>query len=212
MSSGEVIAIDPMAPDQQIIDRVTDLILNNGVVVAPTETRYGLLTRADQPENVKRVYKIKQRNLNLPTAVLIKSVGDLDEHIRVNDLARTLAQKFLPGPLTLVGKSVSALKAPVVIDGRIGLRVSSSPLVAALTESVGIALTATSANLSGQPEPVLCIDILDSFGNAVDLYLDAGRLHGPVSTVVDISVRPPKLLREGAISSDEIISVIGDVQ
>lgn len=212
MTSGEVVTIDPQAPDQQTIERVTDLIKNNGLVVAPTETRYGLLVRADRPENVKRMYGVKMRDMNLPTAIFVNCRDDLAEYLLMNELAKLLAEKFLPGPLTLVGESVSSLKAPVVIDGKIGLRVSSSRLMVALTKSVRLPLSATSANRSGQPELVTCLEIVNSLGEAVDLYLDAGRLEGDVSTVVDISQRPPRLLREGAISSGEIISVVGGVQ
>lgn len=212
MTSGEVVTIDPRAPDQQTIKRVTDLIMNNGVVVVPTETRYGLLVRADRADNVKRIYDIKKRDLNLPTAVFVGHTGDLKEHLRMNQLSILLAQKFLPGPLTLVGESISSLESPIVINGKIGLRVSSSLLMAALTKAVPFPLTSTSANRSGQLEAVTCGEIVESLGNEVDLYLDAGPLEGPVSTVIDTSSQPPKILREGAISSEEISAIVGSVR
>jgi L-threonylcarbamoyladenylate synthase len=209
MMSGELLRIDQNRPEPDTIKLAADLIRSNKVVVAPTETRYGMLVRADLQKTVQHIYKIKRRDLSLPTAIFVSSTNQIGDYLELTQEVNQLTTKFLPGPLTLVGKAVCDLPAPVVISGRIGVRVSSSPLIAALTAETGLPITATSANLSSYPEPVTCGEILDVFGDLVDLYLDAGQLEGAVSTVVDLSSTPIQILREGAISRLLILDAVG---
>jgi tRNA threonylcarbamoyl adenosine modification protein (Sua5/YciO/YrdC/YwlC family) len=98
-----------------------------------------------------------------------------------------------------------------VVDGKIGLRWSSSPVIDGLLRRLECPLTATSANISGRPDPESVEEIVSQFGDRVDLYLDAGPLTGPTSTVVDCSGEKPKILRDGAIPRAEIEREIGQV-
>jgi L-threonylcarbamoyladenylate synthase len=125
--------------------------------------------------------------------------------------AQHLASRYLPGPLTLVLEAVSDLKPPLVIDSRIGLRVSSSSIIQSLLSMASFPLTATSANISGAEEPDSIASVMEAFGHHVDLYLDGGMLREPVSTVVDCYGGDVKILREGAISRSAIETCLGEL-
>lgn len=204
ITKGEIIAIDPIEPDPTIIDRAAALLVDDGIIVAPTETRYGLLTRADRPQNLQRLYRLKERDLKAPMAVFVKDKTMLAEQAQLSEAANRLARRFLPGPLTLVVNANGPDNPPVVNGGKMGVRVSSSPLIKALADRVNYPITATSANKSGRPDPTGIEDAIADFGDQVDLYLDSGELDGPLSTVVDCTRQPVLILREGALSREEI--------
>lgn len=192
------------APSPSVIAQATQVILAGGVVVAPTETRYGLLARGDSQTALEKVYELKKRLLTQPTALMVPDRAALPRFGVMTPEAERLAAAYLPGPVTLVLRALHDWAPPRVVDGRIGLRCSSAPVVAALLASARCDLTATSANLSGEPEPDTVDEINAEFGNEVDLYLDGGPLRGPVSTVVDCSAPGVKVLREGAIPAADI--------
>jgi len=199
-----ILRIDRRHPDKDTLVKAAELIKNDGVVVGPTETRYGLMVRADRDKALARIYDLKKRDRTTPTAVFVPSADAIDQLGRVNDSARRLTECFLPGSLTLVVRARRELGPPLVVNDRIGLRWSSSPVVAGLLETTGLFLSATSANLSGGDEPESIDDIAAVFGDGVDLYLDGGRLAGEVSTVVDCYTEEYKILRTGAVAVSAI--------
>lgn len=209
MSSPRVIKVADSIADGKTVDEVVRILSIGGLVVAPTETRYGLLVRADDAAAVEKLFALKKRQGRMPTAIFIKSVDQIARFGRTTETADRLAAAFLPGPLTLVLKAVEGGCSPVVVDGTIGLRLSSDPLIAGIVGSAAFPITATSANLSGSPDVDTIDRIISIFGVEVDLYLDAGNRDGDVSTVVDCSSELPVVLREGAISSAEIMAAAG---
>lgn len=182
------------------------LIEERSLLILPTETRYGLVARADLDETVRAVFDLKQRPYDSPTALFVSwpSVESLAE---VTESARKLADRFLPGPLTLVLKATRDLGPSLSMHGKVGVRVSSHPLIQALMERVSLSLTATSANLNGQPELETLAEMPRAFADTVALAVDAGRLNSPTSTVVDCTTDEVKILREGALSRTEIEKV-----
>lgn len=198
------LTIDPAAPDHETLDRAAEVIRAGGLVVAPTETRYGLLGQATDPTAVRRLCAAKGRAFHHPVAAFVASIEELDRYAEVGEAARTLAARFLPGPLTLVLRTAVNWPEPIVVAGKTGFRISPSPTIAGLLERVGRPLTATSANLSGQPEEITVAAIEMQLGESVALYLEAGPLSGKVSTVLDCTGRHPKILREGAISRQSL--------
>ncbi|HUV31480.1 MAG TPA: L-threonylcarbamoyladenylate synthase [Acidobacteriota bacterium] len=200
----ELVAVNPASPDEAVIERAAGLLSEGGLLVVPTETRYGLLTRFDRPESLVRLYRVKRRPTTVPTALFLTGYEEFSQYGKRSSITDRLAVAFLPGPLTLVVEATTDPGEPVVVAGKIGLRVSSSRIVASLLQSVGVPLTATSANISGQTGSETATDIAAALGPEVDLYLDAGRLAGPVSTVVDCSGGHARILREGAISAPMI--------
>jgi len=199
--------IDPRSPDPARLDRAAELLRAGRLVVAPTETRYGLLGRSGDEAAVRRLCAAKGREFHHPVAVFVRSVTDLSVYAELTPAAKLLAERFLPGPLTLVLASLANWPAPLVVSGKTGYRVSPSPVIAGLLERVGEPLTATSANLSGQPEAAEVGEIEAQLGDTISLYLDGGRLEGAVSSVVDGTTTPPRLLREGALSHEKLAAV-----
>lgn len=207
----EFVAVDAASPDKTVIDRVAAQLRQGGLVVAPTETRYGLLARADNDRALERLYKAKRRSRKLPTALFIEDYVSVQAYGETNETTDRLASAFLPGPLTLVLKAVAGSLQSVVVAGKIGIRVSSSSIISSLLEQVDFPLTATSANISGEPEKETATEIAEVFGESVDLYLDAGPLAGPVSTVVDCSQGTAQVIRDGAVSERRIRRALGEL-
>jgi len=209
MTRPNIVTINSRSPEEPVLARAVEVLQNDGIVLAPTETRYGLLARIDHPEVVHEVYHMKQRDREQPTAIFLRSVEEIERYAHHNDDSVALAKQFLPGPLTLVLKARRDLSPPLVVDGRIGIRVSSSAVIAGLLERTDFHLTATSANLSGKPEAETAAEIAAVFGDAVPVYLDAGPLRGRPSTVIDCTGSVPTILRSGAIGEEEINGLIG---
>ena len=188
----------------ETLNRAVQILEANGLVVAPTETRYGLLTRADSDRAVTRLFEIKGRTPQMPTAMFVQGIDAMSRYGHVTSSARQLARQFLPGPLTLVLQAVIAWGPPRVVGGKIGFRWSSSPLIIALLDKMQGPLTATSANRSGQPDLESVEEIAAVFGDEIDLYIGGGTLAGPTSTVVECIGESVRVLREGAISAAAI--------
>lgn len=196
--------IDPERPAADRVSEAVRIIDASGLLVAPTETRYGLLTRADNKIPAERLAHAKRRAATKPVSVFVGSIAMIEHFGRLSVTSSRLARLFLPGPLTLVVPAIGTWHPMIVPHDRIGIRVSSSPVIQAIMENVGYPVTATSANISGDEENE-CIDqIVDAFRDDVDLYLDGGRLTGMPSTVVDCTTDPPRILREGAVDPEEI--------
>lgn len=208
MSDVRVEKIDPQEPSQAMIEQAVGVLDAAGLVVAPTETRYGLLARADKKMPAERLAHAKRRAANKPISVFVGTVEMIVHYAELNPTAQRLARFFLPGPLTLVLRAIGKWHPMIAPVGKIGVRVSSSPVIQALMERVDYPVTATSANISGDEENETVEQIVEAFGEDVDLYLDSGSLTGMPSTVIDCSQEPPVVLREGAIDPGEIERVV----
>lgn len=203
----EILSVDPQFPDQDTIGRAAALIKKGGLVVFPTSTFYGLGVRALDSDTVDRVFQVKERNPQKPLLILIGCLADLPPLVqRIPETAARLIQAFWPGHITLVFQA-----APVVPPnltghtGKIGIRLAAHPVASALVKTAGSPITGTSANLSGKGGSSAVSDLDRKIMDQVDLVLDAGRLGGGEgSTVVDVTVTPPKILREGMIGDEKI--------
>lgn len=195
--------------DEKALPDAIDILARGGVVVVPTETRYGILVKADIESAVNRLFELKGRNTTNPTAIFVGDAATIGRLGMVTPVAEGLIESCLPGPLTLVLKARVDWGAPRVVNGMIGFRWSSSELIQRLVTEVGSPLTATSANLSGLPDHESISDIIADFGDGVDLYLDGGMLTGPVSTVVECAENSYRILRDGAIGRQKIAEIAG---
>ena len=204
-----VLRIDGTIPDPAALDQAAQALSRGELVVAPTETRYGLLVRADSQEFIEKLYVLKQRDLHLATALFVRNRNETAKLGRLTETAKILSEQFLPGPLTLVLQAISDWPPPRVVDGKIGLRCSSAAIIVGLLDRLPMLLTATSANISGESDAASVEELAAVFGDRVALYLDAGPLTGTVSTVVDCSVDPVRILREGTISRERIRQALG---
>ena len=208
MDIQNIITVHPVKPEQSIISRASEILNRGGLIVAPTETRYGLLAKIDNRAAVEKLFEIKGRSADKPSAIFVEDMSQLKQLAQVNSITQKLGDSFLPGPLTLVLKSKRDFGPFFALNLMTGFRISSSPVIAAIVAKTG-PLSATSANLSGQKEPDDISGNYEQLGNNINLYLDAGRLNNPSSTVVQVIDEQVKILREGAISSKAIMNAIG---
>ena len=193
------------------IREATELIKKGGMVVFPTTGLYGLGVDARNTAAIERVFGAKRRLLNRPLSILVKHRNALDDIVQdILPAAEVIMDRFWPGGVTAVFCAHSSLSEKLTAgSGKIGLRIPSHPVAAALANLLDAPFTATSANVSGQSG---CSDIADLsplIKQEADLLLDAGPLRGGVgTTVVDVSVDPPILLREGAVPFASLLRAI----
>ncbi|MDP3939965.1 MAG: L-threonylcarbamoyladenylate synthase [Deltaproteobacteria bacterium] len=189
------------------LDRVVEALRRDGLVAYPTETFYGLGANAASPLALDRLYEAKGRPEALPVSVIVADAAALAPLVaEVPISARKLMDAFWPGPLTLVFRAAPGLSDRLTAGtGRIGARVSSHPVAAALAARCGFPITATSANLSGAPEASSAGAIDPALREALDLVVDGGPTPGgPASTILDVTVDPPRVLRAGRVTESEI--------
>ena len=204
MTAPNILKTDRDQPTENLITLTAEILKNGGIVVAPSETRYGLLARIDDAEAINRLYDLKQRPETMATAIFVRSQNEISEFAYETKISKKLAADFLPGPLTLVLKNGSDYQPPVVVNNKIGIRCSSSVLIEKTVSAIDFNLTATSANISGGMDLETIDEIADAFGTRVDLYLDSGRLNSPPSTVVECIEDDYLILRAGAITDEKI--------
>lgn len=199
-------------PDQKIIHQAACVIKKGGVVIYPTDTTYGLGASAYNKKAVEAIYKIKKRGKSKPLSVIVSGIAMIRKLVDVNPQAKILIDKFLPGPLTIIlPKKEGVLPiAPILTAGQstLGFRIPKNKVTSSLVRKLELPYTTTSVNLSGSDPLYSSKDILGQFKNTEakpDLFLDAGDLSSClISTIVDLSVTPPKILREGQIKKEEI--------
>lgn len=207
----EIITVDAQSPDQETIDKTAALIKKGGLVVFPTSTFYGLGVLAFDANVVDRVFRVKERSRQKPLLILIASMADLAPLVQsVPRMATRLIQAYWPGHITLVFQATDVLPGNLTgYTGKIGIRLASHPVASALVRAVGIPITGTSANLSGKAGCCEVNELDRKIMDQADLILDAGSLGGiGGSTVVDVTVDPPKILREGVISAEKLKALL----
>ncbi len=203
----EILSVDPESPDQDTIGKAAVLIRKGGLVVFPTSSFYGLGAEVFNAEAVHRVFRVKKRDPQKPILILVASMSDVAPLVRsIPKRAMRLMEVFWPGGLTLVFESAELLPSNLTgYTGKIGIRLEGHPVASALVTAVGSPITGTSANLSGKGSCTAVAEIDRHIKDQVDLVLDAGRLtDGKGSTVVDATVTPAKILREGVIGAEEL--------
>jgi L-threonylcarbamoyladenylate synthase len=202
VASTRVVRVDAEAPDAAVIAEAAAALRGGALVAFPTETFYGLGAAALDAVAVRRVFVAKGRPASMPLLVLVDSramVATVTAAIPAR--AIPLMARHWPGALTLVLPAAARLPAEVTAGGAtVGVRVSAHPVARALVHALGQPVTAPSANPTGAPPPVTAADVLAGLGGAIDLVLDAGPTPGGApSTVLDVTVEPPRVIRQGAV-------------
>ena len=168
----------------------------------PTETFYGLGAAALQPAAVRRVFDVKGRPETSPLLVLVDSVAMAEQvAVEIPATARALMARHWPGALTLVLRAGPHVPTEVTAgSGTVGVRLSAHPVARALVSALGEPVTAPTANPSGFPAPTTVGEVLACFRGRIELALDGGATAGGApSTVLDVTVDPPRVLRAGAV-------------
>lgn len=210
-----LLKIDPEKPDAEKLAEAVRVLRGGGVIAFPTETFYGLGADARNETAVEQIFRIKGRNFRNPVAVIVAGEPDVIPWVEeIPAAAQILMKAFWPGPLTLVFRASSSVLPRLTADtGKIGIRVSSHPLAGLLAGGLGGPLTATSANLSGEPECSSADAVIRALGELPGAVVDGGETPGGMgSTIVDVTVSPPRILREGAIPGDLILKALPPIQ
>lgn len=206
--------IDKHHIDIQIMEKAGEILKRGGLVAFPTETVYGLGANALDEEAAKKTYAAKGRPSDNPLIVHIADVEALDaivEHI--SEKARRVMEKFWPGPLTLIFQKTE--KVPFGTTGglnTVAVRMPVDEIALALIRAGGGYVSAPSANTSGRPSPTSAMHVADDLDGKIEMILDGGNVDiGVESTILDMTVEPPMILRPGAITKEMLEEVIGEV-
>jgi len=192
---------------QQQVEKGISVLKKGGIVAFPTDTVYGLGAGIGIARAVERVYRVKKRPRHMPLPLLLSDISRMEEVAgSVPKAARLLADRFLPGALTLVLAKSPALPESIAGGGRtVAVRIPNHPIPIALARGLGTPIVGTSANLSGSPSALTADEVYAQLGDKVDLIIDGGRCPGGrESTIVDLSGQTPVILREGAITKEEL--------
>ena len=199
---------------QQQVKLGVSILKRGGLVAFPTDTVYGLGASANVPQAVERVYMVKKRPPNMALPLLLADISQISEVAEpVPPIVWLLADKFLPGALTIVLPKSKSVPDIITAGGMtVAIRVPAHPVPVALARGSGAPIVGTSANLSGKPSALTADEVKSQFGDEVDLVIDGGRCPGgKASTVVDVTGETPTILREGAVSEEELRGVCGNI-
>lgn len=210
----EVITVDAARPDPAGVARAADCLRRGGLVAFPTETVYGLGADALDRHAVGRLFQAKGRPSTDPFIVHVAALADAAALVRhVPDVARALAERFWPGPLTLVFHRAPAVPLEVTAGlETVAVRVPAHPVARALLDAARLPIAAPSANLFSRPSPTRAAHVLEDLEGRIDILLDGGpTLVGVESTVLDLTQDPPVVLRPGAVTLEALRAIVPGV-
>ncbi len=203
------ITVTAVAPDRESIGRAAYVVRAGGVAAIPTDTLYGLAANPFDVAAIKKLFTIKRRELEKAIPLVAADMAQVEASLGVlPTLGARLARAFWPGPLTLVVRAPETLAVEVTGGtGTVGVRVPACEVTRALCAAARLPLTATSANISGEPPTNLPETVAASLGARLDVLIDSGpTAGGPPSTIVDVTGPEPRLIRAGAITWDAVLA------
>ena len=195
---------------EQLSDAVA-MLRKGGLVAVPTETVYGLAADAENSAAIWTLFEVKQREREKAFSILVTGMDMVERYCEnIPPVAYALAEKYWPGPLTMILEDKGVVSAMVNDEGdTLGVRCPDHPLTLAILRELGRPLAAPSANISDQPSPKTTKEVLDYFDGRIEGVVEGGTCAlGVESTLVDLSGDEPKILREGAIPGQEILDFI----
>ncbi len=200
--------------DEKSLKKAAEIIKKGGLVAFPTETVYGLGCDGLNEKAVKRLFKVKGRPPNRPVTLHIYDISQAYEVAEVNKLAKKLMDEFFPGPLTIVLEKKACV--PDITSGgsnKIAIRMPANSIALKLIELSQTLVAAPSANKTGGISPTKAEDVIEEFKDEIDAVVNGGETEvGIESTVIDLTKKPARILRVGAISVEEIEKIVGKVK
>ena len=191
------------------LSKAIEALRNGDIVVYPTDTLYAFGVDIFNKESVRKVFEVKKRPLDNPLPVAVSDPVDIEKIAFMSDIARDLADYFLPGPLTMILNKKNVI-LDVVTGGldNIAVRIPDNNVALELLSRYG-PITVTSANVHGKEVLDNIRDIKRQFNSDdVAVYLDYGKLYSPPSTIIDLTADTPRIIRNGAITKEEILERI----
>jgi L-threonylcarbamoyladenylate synthase len=210
-----VLKVCPEKLDMTKICEAADIIRKGGLVAFPTETVYGLGANALNAQAILALFEAKKRPLDNPPIVHVKDPEDVYRlAAQVSNRSERLMRKFWPGPLTLVFKRSNVVPRVTVAGlDTIAVRMPKHEVSLALIRKSGCPIAAPSANLAGKPSPTTAKHVFDDLNGRIDAILDGGPTQiGVESTVLDVTVSPPRLLRPGGTTVEALRNAVGNVK
>lgn len=203
----KLIKINPENPETAKIEMAREILRQGGTIVYPTDTVYGLAANIFHEKAVLKVYQMKKRLKNKPISVCLSQIQDIKTVAQLDPDLENIVQKILPGPYTLILNKKDNLQSRVTAGtDKIGIRIPNNVICRELSRKFPI--TTTSANLSGHPSPTSARKAQKELDDKPDIILDSGPCSdGISSTVVDLTVTPPRIIREGA-GMEKLLSII----
>jgi L-threonylcarbamoyladenylate synthase len=200
---------------EEVLNEAVAIIKSGGTVAFPTETVYGLGADGLNPSAVRKIFKAKKRPPGNPLSLLVHSREDVEKVAKnIPKKAFKLMDIFWPGPLTLILEKKDSV--PGITSGNllsIGVRMPDHKIPLELIKRAGTPLAAPSANLSGRPSPSLAAHVVADLTGRIDAIIDGGEADiGLESTVIEMTVEPPLVLRPGAVGIEELEKIIGKVR
>ncbi len=187
------------------LEKVHRTLSGGGLVVFPTETVYGLAADPFNEAAVKRVFMVKNRPFDMPLSIAVSGIAMLERLAYLNEPSRRLVERFLPGPITLLLKKRQAVPDIVTYSSDlVGIRMPDHPIALQIIRRFG-PLIATSANTHAHPDATCVKDAMDDLGDKIGIYVDSGSTAlGKPSTIVLVEGKDVTLIRQGAISQEDI--------
>lgn len=197
----EILQVDAERPEAAALARAARVLARGGVVAFPTETFYGLGAAALDRDAVRRVFALKGRPAHSPLLVIVDGVAMAETIAEIPERARPLIARHWPGALTLVFRARAVVPEEIGAGtGTVGVRWSPHPVARGLAAALGAPVTAPSANPTGASPAASASAVLRDFGAAIEMLVDSGdTAGGQPSTVVDVTVDPPRVIRAGAV-------------
>lgn len=202
MNSEKIIKTD--SPDA--VSKTLQTLTNGGVIIYPTETLYGLGALVSKSQAAERIFQIKGRNHSMSLPILVKDFVMLEKYASVPVMYKEMLQDLMPGPfMAILNLKTGINKLITGGKDKIGIRISNNTFVTYLMEKLDVPLISTSANISGTENVFDIDDLISLFENKVDLIIDSGSISpSKGSTIVDFTVNPPQIVREGDLSKAKI--------
>lgn len=200
----------------QDLKRSIEILLTENIIAIPTETVYGLAGLASSEKAIKKIYAIKNRPSINPLISHYANIEEIKKDVEVNELAEKLLKHFSPGPLTLVlnkkkGSRISELASAGLPTAAV--RIPNHAVCLKLLNEIQVPVVAPSANPSGRLSPISADNVVKMFGSKLDYVLDGGSCKiGVESTVIEVLEKEVKVLRYGAITIEDLLTVVPEVK
>jgi len=210
-----LLKVNPWRPSKRKIQTAAGIIRRGGLVAFPTETVYGLGANALDVEAVEKIFEVKGRPLDNPVIVHIAKKEELKKLAKeVPEKAKILAERFWPGPLTLILKKSEVLPGVTTAGlDTVAIRMPDNKTALGLISASGVPIAAPSANISGRPSPTAAEHVMRDLNGKIDAVIDGGAANiGLESTVLDLTASVPTILRPGGVTFEELKGVLGKVE
>lgn len=198
--------------DEKELKEVIEVLDNDGLVIFPTETVYGIASKATSLKAVDKLYEAKKRPRDKAINIMVGDSKDISKYAKINsEIEAKIIEEFMPGGITLILDKVDDFGEGFTLSNNtIGVRIPNNTIALKILKNISFPLTVPSANISNKPSGTEVNDIIDDFRNTVDIIIDGGKSVDSIpSTIVRVEDNKINILRQGKISEDEIKERVG---